>query len=226
MAHRTDPGHGSDDAVGGVHLKDKVKVVFLGHSYVRRLGEFVTSSVDPTVQRDFGLSNIFASEFSVSFQGYGGSHVRKMYEVASDVMRRYGQIDILVLCIGGNDIESWTDPQRLACHIFALAEYFHVGHGIEQVVISSLMPRERARCSNFIDLVYLVNGELKERAKRYEEGGIVTWLHRGFAEPNVRQGLMLSDGVHLNHAGNTKYYKSLKTCLVQATKRLHSEREA
>ena len=148
-----------------------------------------------------------------------------MYQEATSVMARHAPVRVLVFCIGGNDIQSWTDPERLARQIVAVAEYIHIGHGVEQVVISSIIPRERASCSEFNELVFRVNGELKKKVKKYEGNHIVTWLHHGFADEEVRQSLILPDGVHLNRAGYNKFYISLKSCLVKTVKRLLSDAE-
>lgn len=203
------------------HDLDLCQVVLLGSSYIRRLGDFIASSDEPDVRLDFELNRQFASEFRVSFHGIGGAGIREVLNCASAVITNSpNHVSIAVLHAGGNDINGRTDAVRLATQIAAGANFIHVGLGVEQVLISQLFFRDRACIPNYNDVVLSVNHAISKKVKENQVAGVVFWRHGGFWEPSVRASLMHRDGVHFNNSGNSKFYKSLKTGLIRATKRM------
>ena len=205
----------------GVKPHHPHEIVFLGHSYIRRLHEFIMRSEDEAVCSDFKMNDLFPGQINVQFQGIGGAHVPAVIKRASSVIKECPvQVCIAVLQVGGNDIRRDTDPDKLANHILAAAEYLHFGLEVEQVVISQLFFRESSRVPDYNEIVNRVNFALSSKIAQGDNGRNITfWRHQGFWSPEVRGEIMLRDGVHFNEVGNVKYFKSLKSCLVQAMKR-------
>ena len=172
---------------------------------------------------DFGLNSVFPQRVLVAFEGYGGARVGHMFDWAHSIFARCdAPVDVVYLHIGGNDITDETIPHTLAKSVIALAEYLQESFGVRQVVISQVLFRDRAYCTRFNDRAYDVNGSLKTLLQQdyYTERGLILWMHKGFSDPAVRSLLMDRDGVHFNDAGNAKLYKSIKSSLIQALKRL------
>ena len=206
------------------HMIQWPSVVFFGHSYIRRLGEFV--STNPSLMGDFGMQGMFQAPFTFGFEGLGGASVATLRAQAADLLNTYDPISVLVLHAGDNEVRSTTDYVVLAQDIVSLAEYLHVELRVRQVVISQLLYRDFTRgCDVWThnETVRLVNKEVKCKVSALQNPHIVYWRHQGFGRPDVRAELMNEDGIHLNDKGHLKLYQSFKSALVQAMKRLFAE---
>ena len=194
-------------------------VVFLGHSYIRRLRDFIATAADSDIQFDFRLSDIFGT-VNVYFEGLGGAHIPQVINNAASVLaQQQFPVKVVVIQIEGNDIADWTDHETLANHVVSAAEYIHLGLGVDQVVISQLFFRDFSLVPDYNNIVHRVNFAISRKIAHYEGNHVVLWRHSGFWALEARTLIMLPDGVHFNDIGNEKYYKSLKSCLVQALKR-------
>ena len=206
-------------------------VIFYGHSYIRRFGEFIKGSAG--TKPDFGMQDMFHARFNFAFEGRGGATVASLRERVS-ALYQFDPIDILVLHVGDNEITAASDPYVLAESIVELAEFLQARLLVSQVVISQLFFRDLARYCNIEthnDIVKAVNDAIEMRVRflshsqsqhpcQHRKHHIVFWRHFGFGHPDVRAQLMHTDGVHFNDRGNFKLYRSFKSALVHAMKRL------
>lgn len=197
------------------------RVLIVGHSYVRRLRDFIFESDDPRVQVDFQLNEKLPGVFLTRFLGIGGARIARVIQEVTACIQSYGSpVSVVVLQVGGNDIDVNTIPQVLASEIFDAAINLHQHMQVQEVIISQLFFRDRARRPDYNDVVLQVNKTLDEKAKCYGDG-IVLWRHKsGFWDQAARARIMLRDGVHFNRVGNEKYYKSLKSAVIQAMKKV------
>ena len=127
-------------------------ILLLGHSYIRRLGEFINKSRDPLVQTDFALLALFPQDFSIRFEGIGGAHLPRILNTASKIIPESPvPISIAVLQAGDNDIDRYTESRQLANTFLAAAEFLHVGLDVKQVVLSQLSSRDRVNRLDYND---------------------------------------------------------------------------
>ena len=192
-------------------------VLFLGHSYVRRLMEFVHNSNNHKVDPNFALRD----NLEIYFRGIGGSRVQRIDAELPRAARLYSPT-IVYLHIGGNDILHDSDDMHwLATQIFRLASRLYTEFGVQQVIVSQLLCRRKARCASFNDLVVQLNQKLESLITSSSHTGLVFWRHRGFWSPSARAALQHDDGIHLNERGSFKYYESCRSALIQALARMN-----
>ena len=192
---------------------DKPKsVLVLGHSYVRRLGEFVhQSSWD--VSPNFGLKE---SQGTVYFAGYGGASVHRIHALLREVLERF-MPDVVVLQVGSNDVRSnGDDPEYLADRLLGLARRLRDEFGITNVIVSQLFFRTVVPCQHYNGIIHEINLHLENKLQ--DERYLSFWKHFGFWNPEVRALLQHQDGVHFNDLGNYKFYKSLRGAILKACK--------
>ena len=193
------------------------EVCLLGSSYIRRLAQFMFSGRDSAVHPDFGIQT---DSLNVYFKGIGGARADTIEQILPQTMQRY-RPDIVVLHVGGNDIlTNSQNVQALAEHIFHIAMTLHTVYGVRQVIVSQILSRRTARCSNYNELAVQLNVQLSKRIQQACLPGLIFWKHRGFWSADARAEVQHQDGVHLNHVGNFKFYQSFKSAILQAVCRL------
>ncbi len=119
-----------------VDFKDNVKkhVLFLGHSYVRRMDN---------VNMCFNLDTDLVD---VSFCGHVRATplnlMRQIVENFDWILEEYGGPDILVLFIGSNDLVFEFDrtPSHLANLLLVICHMFYV-RGVKRVLVPGCLPR-------------------------------------------------------------------------------------
>lgn len=190
----------------------QVKVLFMGHSYIRRFGEFIRSP-------PLGVSSTFdmtVDKIEPIFRAIGGADI----DVVSHNMRKWVtgcDPDVCILHVGDNDIRSNdVDVDFLARAVVNLAIELRMVHNVQYVIISQLLSRRVVRCTDFNALVVALNKRIEHHVKVASVSGILFWHHHGFWQQQVREGLSHQDGVHLNFDGNVKLYKSFKRALSKA----------
>ena len=109
---------------------DEPKVLLYGHSFIRRLENFVQRA---DVSRNFD----FNDNTEVSYVGYGGATVSRLRKDSDRIVQSY-RPDILILQIGGNDTVIESDPQVIFNEIVSFARHLHYTLFIREVVVSSL----------------------------------------------------------------------------------------
>ena len=206
------------------------RVALVGHSFVSGLEAFLGaehSSNHPTVSASPGLASCDVTFFSVR----GGSVFNN--NTVELIARRLGRrrFDVVVIAMGDNDVVSHgNDIGLLAARIEAVAGLFRARAGAEAVYVGSVFPRfprtDGRVCRYPYDpsynrLAQLLNVELE----RSLSGQCVFWKHvfARFPDDSVQiqgsrnkfgRACVERDGVHLNGAGNFKFYKSLQALLI------------
>ena len=146
------------------------EILFLGHSYIRRLAQFVYSGKNSNVGPEFGLHT---DPVNVVFRGIGGARVRTINDELSRALRQYSP-EIVFLHIGGNDIlHDDDDMKQLATEVFDIAYRLNTEFQVKQVVVSQMLSRATARCANYNTLVRQFNVQLASKIKACQCKGIV-----------------------------------------------------
>jgi len=101
------------------------RVVLIGHSYIRRVGEYMQSS---------GRRNLMLSGVDVTVFGYGGTTVARLSRGLSVIPPN---ADVIYLHVGENDYER-QQPRATAQAIVNLATDLVYVHGARCFIISEL----------------------------------------------------------------------------------------
>ena len=193
----------------------KLKVLVHGHSHVYWLDRFIHTDRPngPVMQRNLALCDC-----DVVFLGIRGATVLSLHTGAVLRQVRHIDPDIVILHVGGNDIDnkSGPPPQLVGMRIYTLAQTL-VQQGVGTVMVSQVVRRNRWR--------HFSHMEGTERVARINEflvaacsgvKNVFMWKHRGMWPPE--RGLFRGDGVHFNDPGNFKFYKSIRGAILHAVK--------
>ena len=184
-------------------------VVILGHSFIRRLRDFVKSS---EVNDNLRLSRC---NFSVSFYARGGLTIDRLAN-SPELISFPSSKDICFLQIGSNDLCDRTKSiGEIATAIFSFANVLIVCGKTKKIIIGQIFRRSpRVTDPLFNDRVILLNIRLQSLCN--DADNIHFWHHRGFWDSF---SFLAADGVHLQHPSvdarpMTKYLQSLKSAIL------------
>jgi len=194
-----------------------VNVLLVGHSYVRRLGEYMQSTYSA------GNLGLDPHEVIVRWVGKGGACLR-----AGDPQRCFLSVlgaslsptpDTIYVHIGENDV-SHLSCENITSAIMAIMQYIQAACSPFSVICSQLFPFPVF--SDYpVDIVMPINASLSASISAHSlmgpgaEGGptrLDYWKHEiGLWQPQPWQpftDLFLADRVHLNPVGMQRYWKS------------------
>jgi hypothetical protein len=198
--------------------------VVVGHSFVRRAGDFAR------VSRELISPNLGLSDFQIHWLGYGGLRVDGLGsdEIFTSIAGL--QPSVLILDIGTNDLGNLhLDPFDLAKSVIAIAGgFYHCFPSIQCVYILEVCRRENVngrRPPGFNQRVHQYNRALSSLCGVCE-APIVKCSLKGITADYRRY--LSSDGVHLSsrpsrgcsHSGIFKYLMVIKSALGRASRRL------
>lgn len=214
-----------------------LRALLMGHSILHWLEYYLRTRQDRRLSTDFKLSRIM----NVAFRSERGRTVRDMLRFD---MREVSSISphVVVLLIGGNDVQWGSEPAEVAHRIIAMCTIFYRVYRVKQVVVCRLMPRFEMRRHRFVKHGQLNRQERRrDRAfksmyceKAQEINSIIAteainypfltvWDHNGkFPFPSeVGNGQQCrdkfsSDGIHLTPKGQYHLYNSIRGCLIYA----------
>ena len=185
----------------------------IGHSFVRRLGEFVegrhlSRQRRPAHRAKF--SNLRIPGERVTFFGLGGACVAGRRGI---VPALHGWLDGLNLKaiyvdLGSNDLcDAAADPESVANNLISLANFLHFGYEIPCVIIGQITQRIMEPYEGYNRKVAAANAAIRRRVSESAQGIFFTTL-RGLREPLASR--FLPDGVHYNSSGNDKYAQGVR----------------
>ena len=207
------------------------KILFLGDSHCRRLGNYVeTSRIGRKGRKDEDITNFrFGLDWvTVRFCGIGG--IKTFQLLKNDTVKTEltaFEPQTVVLIIGNNDIKSGTTPGEVLNLIISTVGTLKARYSsVESVVINQLLPRYPGARGN-IDEYNIQAKEINDQLG-YESHirPNVARHHCKFCFPsedwNAKRyldaaNLFLDDGVHLTEeegGGNWKLYKSLRSVVI------------
>ena len=185
------------------------KVLVLGHSFVRRLEQFVRDSTKPWINRRFNLNY----PIETYFHGIGGRTVDGVLEHDVSEIQRY-KPNIVIIEIGCNDL---SDPRcspydlvskinQLICVIRRVATDCFI-------IVSEILPRNNIpfRTPNYNRKVQEANYQLHRFCSQCSS--VLFWSHGNLSERTP--WVLKPDGVHLNSIGNRKLYISYQRALLR-----------
>jgi hypothetical protein len=200
------------------------RVLILGHSFVRRLGDFVDNRLEGTVSN-------FDLPCDVSFIGTGGCKLPHLWIQLPRILAT--RPDIVVLDIGTNDLSSPSCiPGDLADSVYQFAMYLVSDCGVKAIHIAQIFPRlftTGRTPADFNDKAFVYNAALRsicyhgQTRDRAPPLPIFMFVFRGMSRYWASY-LSPIDGVHFAevpqdsfpYSGSYKYYRSVKACIAVA----------
>ena len=188
------------------NFRDNPKILILGHSFVRRLNQFVSKVL--RLIHQFFLKG--AARFK--WHGVGGRTVATTLNYDLQVVASF-KPDIVILQLGTNDLSQLT-ALVVGSALEDLVRLLHDSHNVKIVCVCQTIYRE-------------ANPEFNERARALTKFLKVFleplpysffWGHRGFW--NATQRFLTRDGVHLNQRGQYKFYRSLRGAVLKSLRLL------
>ena len=194
-------------------------LLFLDHSFVRRLQTFLTEHHDRRAAHNMNLPHE-----NISFLGIGGRTVSKMLSFDLDKIKAF-QPKVIILELGTNDsCVVGQRPESVGSDIEHLVQVLHDHCGAEFIMVCLVIYRSAIppHVPDFSHKVDLLNKYLKVVLEPlpYAEA----WSHRGLQSPSI--AVLCRDGVHLNAAGNFALYRSYRGAILFALKKLATFSEA
>ena len=189
----------------------RVKVVILGHSFIRRLRDFVFTTPD------YGNLRLFSSQFSVKFRARGGLTIGQLAS-SSNLVNFVGG-DICFLQIGSNDLCNVSLPVKdIANAITSFALFLIVSGKVNIVIIGQVFFRSpHVTDPRYNDRVIELN-MLLESICVNSDLRLKFWHHHGFWNDQNMSHLS-PDGVHLQNPTENprpmqKYAQSIKSAIL------------
>lgn len=186
-------------------MDGKPKVLLAGHSYIRRLAEYL-----PPRQFVGGSCDII-------WKYQGGCTISGRYPyIASidQVLSRHGDFDFAILQLGNNDIPIFNGQSNLKQLVNRYVQQVRdlcFKHDIKAVLCSEV-PRGY---NGSLDNTSNFNSILEERVSM--ESHISYWRHEGLHKAN--DTVQLPDRVHLNSKGQAKFFHSVQKAMTRQIKR-------
>ncbi len=190
------------------------RVLFLGHSFIWRLEDFITKSTFPCVAKDFALP----PSTSIRFRGIGGRTVATLRRHDLAVVASF-KPNILVLEIGSNDLcDPTLSVAAIATNIIQLINMFHFRYKVTHIMLGEIIPRLTLppTCPDYNKRAHHLNRILLALLKRASYATF--WFH-----PKMTTHSTLffgNDGVHFNMAGNHFLHHSYQEALHYCCRRL------
>lgn len=185
-----------------------LRVAVIGHSYVRRLGEFVTRN------KSFNNLRLDQRRFEVQFFGIGGSSTcgRRRYFQADTDYRRLSTMDIVYIHLGENDFRNGVDPTKVAEELFCSACRLINQHHVSTVIISELLPFPK--CMNR-KWVRQVNNRLHDLVNRCHN--VRVWKQKKCFWSERSDYMYHWDGIHVNPSRMHVYAQGVRFAVMSAS---------
>ncbi len=193
----------------------KKQLCVIGHSYVRRLRDFIDAYL--TYDRTFGLNTIQSEWLGISGMG-----IASLRETGRTFVLDYYP-DIILLQAIGNDLDSFMTIDSVVDAHMDFASELSSNMGGIKVIICSPLHRKTPRYLSMDAYNYSVdecNRMLREKLIDPAFSGSKHLDMRAFKVPNVyfwehlkMKGItqLIGDGIHLIPVGNTRRYYSCRT---------------
>ena len=184
------------------------KALILGHSFIRRL----KSDLENKTQARFCANFHLNGTANVSLFGVGGRTVSKLLQFDLHVVRDCNP-DIVILEIGTNDL-SKEGPELVGSQIDDLVMLLIRDYSVRVIGVCLVIPRGIAYpdAAVFAQQADLLNIYLRTVLEQYKN--VFCWEHKQLNSPF--KDLYLSDGVHVNPAGQYFLYRSYRGAILKA----------
>ncbi|KAK3100085.1 hypothetical protein FSP39_014558 [Pinctada imbricata] len=192
-------------------------VAILGHSYIRRLGEFIQDNPDCTNMR------LDRERFNICIRGVGGLRVQQLAN-SREILTFDTKQDICFIQIGGNDLSNSKTPVHTIVEwIMSFAQFLIQGKEVKSVLIGQLLRRHPWKVGRSYNERVIQTNKLLHRACTQRDDNIQFWHHRGFWDPEL--SFLGRDGVHIRYSKHDqkymrKYMQSIRSAVLHASNKI------
>ena len=178
-------------------------VLILGHSFVRRMCDDLSSRFHPRTDQNFNLSDA-----TVCFHGVGG---RTVHKLRTYVVRRLKPA-VIILEIGTNDLANLS-PEVVGSEIEEIVSLLLETYSVRAIGVCHVIPRGNsfAGCDRFLQSISSLKQYL---SVVLDSPQVFCWTHSSFSSPS--KPFYLADGVHLNAVGQYLLYRSYRGAILKA----------
>ena len=180
----------------------KARVFILGHSFIRRLRDQITSSQDRGYNAKFA---ILTPEFICKWHGRA---IAKVVKYDLSVVKDFGP-DIIILQLGSNDLVD-SSALTVGSHLEDLVVLLHDHYKVDLICVCQTLRRSSS------EVGFNKNVSLKTVLEPIPYAFF--WSHRGFW--NTKSQFLSRDGVHLNGRGQHKLYRSMRGAVLKCLRLL------
>ena len=192
-----------------LHQRPVVRVAIIGHSYVRRLDEYI--------RQNQNLRNLKFHQGRVLVRcfGFGGATLRQGPRCICNQLQHVAdfQADIICIHLGENDITVLSSSKLTEAYVELLNIISYQCHD-PIVIVGQLLPFP-ALChlrQNIVSVNELLTSAIAVSNRR------IFWKHRcGFWNPSC--AVFHQDNVHLSQLGMVRYFNSIHAAI---RKELHT----
>ena len=196
------------------------KITIVGTSFVRRLRDDITHrGNDLEFEHGFGLS-----QAHISYGCGGGWTLQSVRDHVPEIVS--SKPDYVILKAGSNDLASVSllNSIKVADDLLELSKFICSESGAKGIIVCQITKRKagkymrsRADVDAFNRKVDLANNFLCQVIDS-DTPHVTFWRQFRGSSPYVEH-LLLADGTHYNHAGQRKFYKSLRGAIIFAAKK-------
>ena len=205
------------------HGDRPLKVLCLGHSFIRRLGEYVKKPHYSDKLHQFSKTNLWLSqqEFQVIYIGYGGSTIGRNGK--KPILKHLHYIgiyhtDILFVQMGSNDLcRPDCDPFQLSKDVFKICDFIRVAYETKVIVLGQILHRS----GKGLPVLVPDYNQRVDATNRAVASGTRCNPHYMFCWHDkftcTTKNVYTDDGIHLNkHTGYPKYSYSVRGAVLRA----------
>ena len=196
----------------------------IGHSFVRRLGEFVEGRHLPLSQRSAHQSkyvNLRLSGETVAFFGLGGAKLSGSKSIFSYLSDWIGPLRFKAVYfeMGSNDLcDPIISAETVARYILSAANFLVVGYEVKTVIVGQVTIRRCEPYPGYNKKVKATNACLKYLINQRGDNSIMYASLRGLIKPELEK-MFHSDGIHLSHMGNTRLTQGVRGAFIRALRK-------
>ena len=187
-----------------------LRILILGHSFIRRLHVFLRQNFNEVFARNLHIDG----DLSIKWHGIGGRTISKVIRHELGIVEEFAP-EIVVIQLGTNDLSSLSAVETGSA-LEDLSRLLHESYGVQRVCVCQTIFRSNAPLFN--RQVKLLTKYLKVVLEPIPY--VLYWRHRGFW--NCKSRFLTRDGVHLHHFGQYKFFRSLRGTVLQCWRSLQA----
>ena len=192
----------------------------VGHSFVRRLGEFTLGLHLHLADRPAHherYNNLRLDSEHVIYFGIGGAKLsggKPFFKPLHDKLHQF-HFKAIYLDLGSNDLcDPNSCPEKVASHIISAANFIISSYSVNTIIVGQIIFRVNEPYPGYNLKVTDTNEWLRDKIARSPGQKIQFARLRGLLEP--QSDIFLPDGVHLNAQGNKIYAQGVRGAFIRA----------
>ena len=182
-----------------------LRILILGHSFIRRLHVFLLQNSNEVFARNLHIDG----DLCIKWHGIAGRTISKVIRHDLGIAEKFAS-EFVVIQLGtkNNDLSSLSAVETGSA-LEDLPRLLHESYGVQRVCVCQTIFRSNAPLFN--RQVKLLTKYLKVVLEPIPY--VLYWRHRGFW--NCKSRFLTKDGIHLNHFGQYKFFRSLRGAVLQ-----------